>query len=129
MNIPLPRIHLDFVKPNRSCAFLTSLLLVGFIALLDHLTGSEVSLSFFYLIPVAFATWYLDHRAGYLVIGLSLCAFTFSTWAGSGTYSWEMIRYWNGFMQLAIFILIIWLLQEFKRALAHQRMLDQTDFL
>src|SRR5258706_8301897 len=99
MNIPLPRIHLDFVRPSRSGALLTGLLLVAFVAVLEHLAGSEVSLSFFYLIPVAFATWYLNHRAGYLVIGLSLCAFTLSTWAGSGAYAWQIIRYWNGFMQ------------------------------
>jgi diguanylate cyclase (GGDEF)-like protein len=32
-------------------------------------------------------------------------------------------------VHLAIFLLIIWLLQEFKRALAHERMLAQTDHL
>jgi diguanylate cyclase (GGDEF)-like protein len=129
MNIPLPRIHLDVVKPNRPSALVTGLLLVVFVAVLDHRTGSEVSLSFLYLIPVAFATWYLNNAWGYLVTGLSMCAFTFSTWVENEAYSWEFFRYWNGLMELAIFILIVWLLQEFKRALAHQRMLAQTDFL
>ena len=129
MNITFPRIHFDIVKPNRPSTLVTGLLLVAFVAILDYRTGSEVSLSFLYLIPVAFATWYLNNQWGYLVIGLSVCAFISSTWMGSEAYLWQITRYWNGFLQVAIFVLIVWLLQEFKRALAHQRMLAQTDFL
>ena len=129
MNLMLPRIHLGLVKPNRPGAFLTGLLLIGFVATLDYLTGAEVSLSFLYLLPIAFATWYVNNEEGYPVIGLGVCAFILSTWTAGEAYSRAMIHYWNGFVHLAIFILIIWLLQEFKRALAHERMLAQTDHL
>ena len=129
MNISLPEIHIDLVKPHRSAAFLISLFMIAFVAVLDYLTGTEVSLSFLYLLPVAFATWYVNKEDGSPVIGLSVCAFILSTWAAGEEYSREIIRYWNGFVHLAIFLLIIWLLQEFKRALAHERMLAQTDHL
>ena len=80
MNLMLPRIHLGLVKPNRPGAFLTGLLLIGFVASLDYLTGAEVSLSFLYLLPIAFATWYVNNEEGYPVIGLGVCAFILSTW-------------------------------------------------
>src|SRR5690349_19014148 len=59
MNISLPEIHIDLVKPRRPAAFLIGLFLIAFVAALDYLTGNEVSLAFLYLFPVAFATWYV----------------------------------------------------------------------
>ena len=44
MNISLPEIHIDLVKPHRPAAFLISLILIAFVAALDYLTGTEVSL-------------------------------------------------------------------------------------
>ena len=125
----LPRIHNFFVKRNKSAALYAAVLLVALIGYLDYVTGFELSLSFLYLIPIAIATWYINRTAGYVVTFISVLTFILSSWAAGETYSREIIRYWNGFTRLVIFILIIWLLQEFKRALAHERMLSQTDYL
>ena len=123
----LPRIHNFFVKQNRSAALYAALLLVVLLGYLDYVTGFEVSLSFLYLIPVALATWYLHTTAGYVVTAVSVLIFILSNWAAGEAYSQEILRYWNGLMRLVVYILVIWLLQEFKRALAHERMLAQTD--
>jgi diguanylate cyclase (GGDEF)-like protein len=100
---------------------------MGLMGFLDYITGFEISLSFLYLIPIALATWYVNSRAGYVVTAISVLIFILSNWAAGESYSREAIRYWNGFTRLMVFILVIWLLQEFKRALAHERMLSQTD--
>ena len=42
---------------------------MGLIMLLDVLTGSEVSFSLFYLLPIAWACWHHGHRGGVLAAG------------------------------------------------------------
>jgi diguanylate cyclase (GGDEF) domain len=125
----LPQVHTFFLKQNKSAVLYLALLLVGLVGYLDYATGFEVSLSFLYIVPIAFATWYLNSKAGYLVTAVSVLIFILSNWAAGEAYSQEIIRYWNGFTRLVVYVLIIWLLQEFKRALAHERMLSQTDYL
>lgn len=125
----LPKIHNFFTKRNKSVALYAVILLALLIGYLDYATGFEASLSFLYLVPIALATWYINTRTGYIVMWVSTVAFLVSNWAAGETYSMEIIRYWNGFTRLVVFFLAIWLLQEFKRALAHERMLAQTDHL
>jgi diguanylate cyclase (GGDEF)-like protein len=125
----MPRIHNYLVKQSKTAALLISLLLVVLLAVLDYFTGAEISLSFLYLIPIAFATWYVNDRVGYLITILSVGAFILSDWTAGESYSRVIISYWNGSLRLVIFMLVIWLLQEFKRALTHERMLSQTDHL
>ena len=125
----LPKIHNYFTRRNKWVALSAIILLALLIGYLDYITGFEISLSFLYLIPIALATWYINSRTGYIVMWVSTLAFIVSNWAAGETYSMEIIRYWNGFTRLVVFLLAIWLLQEFKRALAHERMLSQTDHL
>jgi diguanylate cyclase (GGDEF)-like protein len=125
----LPQVHTFFLKRNKSAALYLALLLVGFVGYLDYTTGFEVSLSFLYLVPIALATWYVNSEAGYVVTFVSVLTFILSNWAAGEVYSQEIIRYWNGFTRLVVYVLVIWLLQEFKRALSHERMLSQTDYL
>ena len=125
----LPRIHNFFVKRNSPTALYLALVLVALVGFLDYATSFEASLSFLYLIPIVLATWYANGKAGYVVTFVCVLTFILSNWTAGETYSREIIRYWNGFTHLAIFVLVIWLLQEFKRALAHERMLSQTDHL
>jgi len=129
MSDTLPRIHNYFVKRDRPIALYAGLLLVALVGYLDYVTGFEISLSFLYLIPVALATWYVNSTAGYVVTFVSVLTFILSNWAAGEYYSQEIIRYWNGFTRMVVFVMSIWLLQEFKRALAHERMLSQTDYL
>ncbi len=125
----LLRVHVFFLKQNKISALCIIFLLVALVGYLDYATGFEISLSFLYIVPIALATWYVDSMAGFLVTFISVATWTISNWAAGEVYSQEVIRYWNAFTRLLIFVLILWLLQEFKRALAHERLLSQTDHL
>lgn len=122
-------IHAFFLKQRKSSILLIILTLVAILGWLDYETGFEVSFSFFYLVPIALATWYLDKRTGYIITFLSLTTWLGTNWAAGETYAYEAIRYWNAFIRMLLFISIIWLLEEFKRALRHEHMLAQTDYL
>jgi diguanylate cyclase (GGDEF)-like protein len=105
------------------------LFFVAILGYLDYITGFEVTFSFFYLIPIAIATWYLDENSGYFITFLSLATWSISNWAAGETYKYEIIRVWNIFIRLVVFVFIIRLLEEFKRALNHEHLLAQTDHL
>ena len=51
---------------TRSSRFIwiLGIMLVIIIGSLDFITGSEVSFSIFYLIPIVIVTWFIGHRAG-----------------------------------------------------------------
>lgn len=125
----MQRIHAYFLKLNKTSILMIVLLLVAILGWLDYHTGFEISFSFFYLAPIAIATWYIDKKTGYLIAILSISAWLVTNWAAGEIYSHEIIRYWNTSVRLLLFAAIIWLLEEFKRALNHERMLAQTDYL
>ena len=125
----MQHIHSFFLKQSRSSILMIVLMLVAILGWLDYHTGFEISFSFFYLAPIAIATWYIDKKTGYLIAILSISAWLVTNWAAGEIYSHEIIRYWNTSVRLLLFAAIIWLLEEFKRALNHERMLAQTDYL
>ena len=125
----LQTIHLFFLKQSRSSNLLIILSIVTVFGYLDYITGFEITFSFFYLIPMIIAAWYLGKNTGYFIALLCIIIWVATNWAAGEKYSNEIIRYWNAFFRLSIFLIIIWLVEEFKRALLHERLLAQTDYL
>lgn len=94
-----------------SIAILSSAVLF-IVAYCDLNSGSEIGLSFFYLLPVGLATWYASRQVGFAFAGL--CAITWhAVEVSSGqTYSVEAIGYWNAAIRLGFFITVAYLLNE-----------------
>lgn len=125
----MQHIHAFFLKQSKSSVLMIVLMLVAILGWLDYRTGFEISFSLFYLGPVAIVSWYLDKKIGYLIAILSISVWLVTNWAAGETYSHEIIRYWNASARFILFAGIIWLLEEFKRALNHEYMLARTDYL
>lgn len=93
-----------------------SLLLLGLIAILDSVTGPEISFSIFYLAPVAFAGAFVSRRAGALMALASAAVWGyFDVTTGPG-YSAAWIPYWNSGVRLGFFLLV----NELIRLLIHE---------
>lgn len=129
MSIIWSQIHAFFTNRDKRTTGVIALCLVVLVGYLDFATGFEISLSFLYLVPVAISTWYLGARYGWLMACISILTWILSNQAAGQTYTHEIIRYWNALTRLTVFTIIILLLEEFKRALLHERMLSQTDHL
>ncbi len=108
---PSPRPRAPFLEPDsrRIGALLrwivaAALLLAAFAA--DHLTGSEVSSSLYYVIAIAYAAWFLGRAAG---LGMAvLCALAWLeayTLAGR-PFSHLAILLWNLFAEVSIYAAI-----------------------
>ncbi|EXI81846.1 MAG: putative diguanylate cyclase YcdT [Candidatus Accumulibacter appositus] len=105
---------------------LVGALLVG---ALDYLTGYEISMSLFYLGPVALATWYGGRRAG-IGIALISCFFWYGTQLATGNpYSNSVIPVWNALIRFGFFFITSSLLTALRDGLVRQQQLARTDAL
>jgi serine phosphatase RsbU (regulator of sigma subunit) len=77
--------------------------LTAAISVADYLTGSEISVSFFYLVPVALATWTMGRKAGVAFSVLSAVGWSTAYFVGAH-YSNPNIYYWNVALELATYL-------------------------
>jgi diguanylate cyclase (GGDEF)-like protein len=124
-----PAIHSFLSKQSKSFVLPFVLCVILLLGWLDYVTGFEATFSFFYLIPVSIAAWYLGREFGLISAVVGIAIWLVSNYAAGERYTREIIRYWNALERLALFILIVFLLEEFKRALSHERLLANTDHL
>jgi diguanylate cyclase (GGDEF)-like protein len=103
--------------------------LLLFVAMLDAVTGAEISFSVFYLVPVAFAGGLVSRRAGWAVAVLSATVWGYLDIAMGHGYSAAWIPYWNSGVRLAFFLLVSELVGMLGTAQAHLRDLSGTDTL
>lgn len=105
---------------------LLCLVLVFCVAMLDTATGSEVSISIFYLLPVSFAGAFISRRAGLVFAILSAAAWGYFE-VTTGVYSAAWIPYWSTAVRLGFFLLVNELIARLERAHANERALARKD--
>ncbi|MDP2956458.1 MAG: HAMP domain-containing sensor histidine kinase, partial [Longimicrobiales bacterium] len=99
-----------------------SVVLILVVAAGDYGVGTEISFSIFYFLPISVAAWYAGRGAGYGVSVVSaFCWLANDLWIGHQAYSAAWIPYWNAFMRLMIFLIVVTLLAHWKRALSAER--------
>lgn len=108
-----------------SLAFTLIILLAG----IDYLTGYELSVSVFYLIPISMATWYGSRRMGYLISGLCAGMWMLVEAMTPVPYSHKWILFWNSAVRLLFFLVVAYLMMELRTQLQRQQRLARTDNL
>src|SRR5262245_11605833 len=95
-------------------ALLVALSLLSVVGFLDWLTGPNLDFSLFYLLPVAFSTWYGGQKPGYLmsIVSAALWLLVDRLTGAKPTIPW--IVYWNLFVRFAFFATSVWMLQGWK---------------
>ncbi len=117
------------VGPRSIVVVLAGLLLAAFVWLLDYLTRYEISLSIFYLIPIALVTWYKGRDIG-IVMSLICAAAWFVADRKSGYYySHFLIPYWNAAGGLGIFLIVCLTLSKLKSLLEKEKISARRDAL
>jgi diguanylate cyclase (GGDEF)-like protein len=93
----------------------------------DIVTGPEVSLSLFYLVPVAFVAWTLHLRTAMAFGVLSgVVLFVADRWSGA-TYSRSWIPYVNAIFRTGIFVAMTWVISSLRSTLDRERSHARTD--
>ncbi len=115
---------------DRSITGLASLIviLIAIVALADYLTGTQLSFSIFYVVPVALASWYASRRLAVLT-----CLLATMTWLiveiSTISYMNSFIPMWNAAVRLGFFAITSVLLVALKTALERQQELASLDGL
>ena len=101
---------------RRAAALTASILLTVLVAYTDFLSGYEMRLGVFYLLPILLATWHLGLPAG-VVFGLTSMVMRLVMLQSSHVYSHDVFRYWESLVQLCMFAAFMLLLDRLRRAL------------
>jgi diguanylate cyclase (GGDEF)-like protein len=104
-----------------------SSLAILFVGVLDVLTGPEISLAFFYLLPVAFVAWFTGRWNGILYAVVSVLIERIASALGGEVIGLSVTSYWNSTILLLIFLVVVYLLTEFKNRLEREEILSRTD--
>src|SRR5262249_44394619 len=117
----------SLASPSRSVVALPlAALLIGLtalISLVDYVTGSEISVSFFYLLPVALATWFMGRKAGIALSVLSAVGWSAAYFLSRRFYSNASIFYWNVTLELATFLAVTMALAAVRSEMRKERAL------
>jgi signal transduction histidine kinase len=82
----------------------------------DYFTGRDWAISAFYLLPICLAGWLAGRWTGFAVGGLCAAAWFLADMFSGAAYRHPLIPIWNALMLLALFIVVVWLLTEFRRS-------------
>ncbi len=109
--------------------FFFSLAMVLLIGHIDSITGKEISVTTFYLIPVSIAAWYVGPKTGYLISLLSTVVWFLADVVAGASYTHFLIPFWNGVGILFFFTGSVYLLVYLKKEIQTQKQLAMEDFL
>ncbi len=108
--------------------------LLGFAAILliglaDSLTGRNLSLSLFYLFPIAFISWTSRGFWGTFAAVVGTGIWVGAVLATGPGYSHWLLLSWNAAMRLGIFLAVSFLIFELRKTLDHVQALSRIDSL
>ncbi|HEX9251802.1 MAG TPA: SpoIIE family protein phosphatase, partial [Ignavibacteriaceae bacterium] len=110
-------------KMNRTSLIGSSILLLCFIGFIDWSTGTELSISIFYLIPIAICAWFVNKWTGVVLAIISITIWFLSDYFDSSSYNHPITPYWNALIMLGIFVLVSELLSALKRVIDRENIL------
>jgi len=112
---------------SRAIALAIAAIGLAIIGSANYWTGYDISLSLFYIGPIALATWYAGRQAG-CAFAVLACMTWYAADAASGhQYSYALIPMWNAVVRLGCFLIIAILLDAVgsgARALNRQARTD-----
>jgi diguanylate cyclase (GGDEF)-like protein len=112
---------------------LLALIIIGLIFAIgaaDYFTGYDLSVSLFYLAPIAVAAWYINRS---IALGVSMvCAVMWLVTSALTLPVREFpffVLFWNAGVCLGFFVVVTVLLTALRQAIEHERALARTDYL
>jgi diguanylate cyclase (GGDEF)-like protein len=105
------------------------IVLIALVGIVDYLTGVEIAVSLFYLIPISLVVWFAGRGLGIMMSAVSAIVWFGADFLGGKIYSHALIPYWNGALELGFFLIVTLLLSTFKKQFDHEKQLARTDYL
>jgi diguanylate cyclase (GGDEF)-like protein len=125
----MPSVYAFLEKQSRATILILGSLLIAVIGALDYMTGPDLSLFIFYLIPVSLATWFAGPAIGIALSVLSAAAWSLSDILSSHTGRNAAVPYWNLFMELSFFFLASSVLAGLRSSMEREQKQGRIDYL
>ncbi|HVP19312.1 MAG TPA: GGDEF domain-containing protein [Spirochaetia bacterium] len=119
----------DLTEWHTSSALAVGVSLIVVIGALDFVTGYELSLSFFYLIPVSLISWTSGKWWGMAAALLSAVVWTTADRLAGQTYSTLFYIFWHAAARAAVLCSIALLFAALRRSVDHEKSLARIDHL
>jgi diguanylate cyclase (GGDEF)-like protein len=123
------RTLVSLEKRGKTFWVVAGLALVALLGYLDYVTGQEVSLALFYLVPVGLVTWFTRARFGIAISIASALTSMYALIAAGLHYRLTATYFWNFGGVLGTYVFVTLLLSALKNSLRHERELSRTDHL
>jgi diguanylate cyclase (GGDEF)-like protein len=118
-----------FEKRSRPFWVIVGVVLVIILGVIDYLTGYEVSISLFYLVPIFLVVWYMDGWTGLLLSFASTAVSFVANYFAGQVYSSLSIYLWNAILRLGFYCVVTWLAWMLKRSYKVNQELARTDYV
>lgn len=115
--------------PSRAVRLGLAVALVAGVGLVDYVTGYQLRVALFYLVPILWITWTVGRVAGLSISLLSAATWLSCDLAQSDRYAHGLLPYWNALVTLGFFSLTVFLLAGFKRERVAARTCPLTGLL
>ena len=95
----------------------------------DHFTGYEISLTLFYLPPIAIYTWFINARLGAIMAIASALTWLSADFSGGLQYSNPNIFIWNTLIRMGFLTIISYLVSVIRKDFTANQFSARTDFV
>lgn len=102
------------------------LVIIGYI---DYVSGFEISMSFFYVAPIGFVTWYAGKNHGLALSVIAGIVLILAAISAHHDYTNSAILYWNSLLEMALYLLIVILIDKVHTSLVLEVQLASIDTL
>ena len=116
-------------KLPRGLLVASAAILLVIIGVIDYITGEEIGLSIFYVIPVMLLAWYAGRAAGVITSFMAAITWYVADVTTGHFYTNAAIPVWNAAVRLGFFLLISLFISLLKDTLEHEHDLAMTDSL
>jgi signal transduction histidine kinase len=102
-------------RQSRSMLAMASILLAMFIGFFDYVTGTHISLSAFYLLPISLAAWFIGPQFALLIsVWCAAIWIAAGAFAGDEDFTNPFVAGWNGAVELASFVVVVAVLTRLR---------------
>jgi hypothetical protein len=98
----------DLPKGYHIAIGLLAMMIIGYV---DLVTGYELRMELFYLVPISYATWFVGQRVGILFSFMSLVTIVSSDVIAGKKYTQFTTEVWNGAMYFVFYVIVTGLLK------------------
>lgn len=127
MNIVLHNIDGFLRKHPRWYLGLLSYLSVIALGALDYLTGSELALGVFYIVPIMISAWYVGRYAGIILSLFGGMVFFYARMFAGEIFSHPLFALWNTVVVILFYVVITVILSTLNDNLAREHRLARKD--